>query len=245
MRIVVLAKQVPEHPDRLDPVTHRLVRDGRPALDDADAVGIELALRLAPGPQDVVLVSMGPVADGLRTGLALGAARAVLVSDPGLAGADALTTAKALAAAIERLQPVDLVVAATESTDGYTGVLPSQLAELLGLPAVTFARRVDIGDGELRAERQTEAGHDDVVCPLPCLVTVTSGAAVPHYPSFKAIVGAKSKPVEVVDAPVAADPGQEVVDVQPVDDRRHGEIVDDDGQGHERILDLLTRLKVL
>src|SRR5439155_14376154 len=130
------------------------------------AVGVELAVRLAAAAvpaagSEIVLVSMGPGGDvaGLRTGLALGATRAVLVSDPALAGADALLTATVLAGVVRRLGPVDLLLAATESTDGYSGVLPAQLAELLGLPAVAFARRVEVVDGEVQAERQTEAGH--------------------------------------------------------------------------------------
>lgn len=248
-RILVCAKQVPDAPGRLDPLTHRLVREGRPVLDDADAVGVEVGLRLAAaagGQGDVVLISMGPGADGLRTGLALGAARAVLVTDPALAGADSLTTAKVLAAVARRLAPFDVIVAATESTDGSTGVLPAQLAELLGLPAVTFSRAVDLAPGAagLRAERQTEAGHDEVVCPLPCLVTVTAGAATPHYPSFQAIVGARSKAVEVLDLAALGlavpAPAQQIVGVEPVDARRRGEVVVDDGHGHERILDLLA-----
>jgi electron transfer flavoprotein beta subunit len=191
VRVVVCAKQVPdpEVPARLEEPAWVLSREGKLVLDDADAVGIEVGLRLvevgagAPAsPGEVVLVSMAPRREmaGLRSGLAMGADRAVLVSDDALAGSDALGTAKVLAAVVRRLAPVDLVIAGTESTDGYTGVMPAQLAELLGLPSLTFARRLELVDGGddatlLRAERQTEAGHDDVECELPCLVTVTRG----------------------------------------------------------------------
>ncbi len=116
----------------------------------------------------MTLVSMAPnnETSGLRTALAMGAAGAILVSDPELAGSDALGTAKVLAAAIRRAEP-DLVIAATESTDGYTGTLPVQVAELLGLPSVTFSKKVTVSEGKVHVERQTEAGYDEVEVPLP------------------------------------------------------------------------------
>ena len=106
----------------------------------------------------MTLVSMAPSGEtsGLRTGLAMGAAKAILISDDALAGSDALGTAKVLAAAIARANP-DLVVMATESTDGYTGTLPVQVAELLGLPSVTFAKAIAV-DGELGQGRAPDRG---------------------------------------------------------------------------------------
>lgn len=249
------AKQVPDPaaPVRVDPATHRIDRSGRLVLDDADAVGIEVGLSLG-GP--VTLVSMAPRDEvtGLRQGLALGATGAVLVSDAALAGADSLVTAKVLAAAVGRLGPVDVIVAGTDSVDGYTGLMPSQLAELLGLPAVTFARRVSVpdGGGVLRAERVTATGHEDVECPLPCVLTVTSSAAVPRYPTYRDIVGARAKPVEVLrladlglsGSAVAA--SQEVVAIEAVERRRAAVVVDDgDGRGHEAVLELLARAGVV
>ncbi|MGH9283418.1 MAG: electron transfer flavoprotein subunit beta/FixA family protein, partial [Acidimicrobiales bacterium] len=167
VKVAVCVKQIPDPamPGRLDPLTRTLVRDGKLILDDSDAYGVEMGLQLAAsaGGGEVILVSMAPRGEtgGLRSALAMGADRAVLVSDDALVGTDALGTAKVLAAAIRRVEP-DLVLAATESTDGYTGTTPVQLAELLGLPSVTFARRVDVAGGEVRVERQTEAGYDEV-----------------------------------------------------------------------------------
>ena len=101
----------------------------------------------------------------------MGAAKAILVSDEALAGSDALGTAKVLAKAIERVEGVDLILTATESTDGYTGTVPEQIAELLGLPSVTFAKQIEIDDGTVKVQRQTEAGYDEVECPLPAVVS--------------------------------------------------------------------------
>src|SRR5271163_123823 len=203
MNVVVCVKQIPDPaaPPSLDPATHTLNRSSKLILDDSDSYGVEMGLQLAEstGGGDVTLVSMAPNGEtsGLRTALAMGASRAILVSDPALAGSDALGTAKVLAAAIKRAEP-DLILAATESSDGYTGTTPVQVAELLGLPSVTFAKKVEVTGDSVKVERQTEAGYDEVESPLPALVTVTAGVVEPRYPSFKGIMAAKSKPVETL-----------------------------------------------
>ncbi len=241
----------------MDPTTHTLVRSGKLILDDSDAYGVEMALQLAPtdAGNEVTLVSMAPndETSGLRTALAMGATKAILVSDPALAGSDALGTAKVLAAAIARAQP-DLVLAATESTDGYTGTLPVQVAELLGLPSVTFAKSVAVDGQSVKVERQTEAGYDDVESPLPAVVTVTAGVVEPRYPSFKGIMAAKSKPVDTltladlgIDASQvgAAGARQEITDVSEAEARGGGEIVVDEGDGAQRIVAFLEQVKVI
>jgi electron transfer flavoprotein beta subunit len=259
MNVVVCAKQIPDPaaPGSLDPNTHTLDRSGKLILDDSDSYGVEMALQLAGNVEgsEVTLVSMAPNGEtsGLRTALAMGAAKAILVSDDALAGTDALGTAKVLAAAIKRAQP-DLIVAATESTDGYTGTLPVQVAELLGLPSVTFAKSVTTDGNTVKVERQTEAGYDEVECPLPAVVTVTAGVVEPRYPSFKGIMAAKSKPVEnLTVADLGLDPAdvgaagarQEIVDVSEAESRASGEIVVDEGDGAERIVAFLEQVKVV
>ncbi len=259
MNVAVCVKQIPDpaQPGRLDPQSHTLVRQGKLIMDDSDSYGVEMALQLvdAAGGGEVTLVSMAPGGEtsGLRTALAMGASKAVLVSDEALAGSDALSTAKVLAAAIRRLSP-DLVVAATESTDGYTGTLPVQVAELLELPSVSFAKRVEVDGSTVRVNRQTEAGSDDVECPLPALVTVTAGVVEPRYPSFKGIMAAKNKPVEQLsladlglspEEVGAAGARQEVISVAPAEERQAGEIVVDEGDAHERIVAFLEQLKVI
>lgn len=259
MNVVVCVKQIPDpaSPGKLDPSTKNLVREGKLILDDSDSYGVEMALQLAEqaGGGEVTLVSMAPNSEtsGLRTALAMGAAKAILVSDPSLAGSDALGTAKVLAAAIKRAEP-DLIVAATESTDGYTGTLPVQVAELLGLPAVTFAKKISVAGDKVSVERQTEVGYDEVEVALPAVVTVTAGVVEPRYPSFKGIMAAKGKPVEELkvgdlgldDGAVgAAGARQEVVAVAPAEARKAGEIVVDEGDAHEKIVAYLEQLKVI
>jgi electron transfer flavoprotein beta subunit len=258
MNIVVCVKQIPDPaaPPALDPNTHNLDRTGKLILDDSDAYGVEMGLQLTSGEGDeVILVSMAPGGEtsGLRTALAMGAARAILVTDDSLAGSDALGTAKMLAAAIKRAEP-DLVLTATESTDGYTGTIPAQIAELLGFPSITFAKKIAVDGSTVRVERQTEAGYDEVESPLPAVVSVTAGVVEPRYPSFKGIMAAKSKPVDVLsvadigvpaDQVGAAGAGQEITDVSKVEDRGGGEIVVDEGDGAQRILTFLQELKVV
>jgi electron transfer flavoprotein beta subunit len=259
MNVVVCAKQIPDpaQPGELDPQTNTLKREGKLILDDSDAYGVEMGLQLADkaGGGEVTLVSMAPNSEvsGLRTALAMGAAKAILVSDPALQGSDALATAKVLGAAIQRAEP-DLVLTATESTDGYTGTLAAQLAEVLGLPSITFAKHVEVSDGKVKVQRQTEAGYDEVECPLPAVVSVTAGVVEPRYPSFKGIMAAKNKPVEelkVGDLGLSEDQvgwkgaRQEIVDVSPAEERQAGEIVEDEGEAHLRVIQFLEQLKVL
>lgn len=259
MKVAVCVKQIPDpaDPGALDPSTKTLKRDMKLILDESDSYGVEMALQLvdAAGGGEVTLVSMAPNSEvnGLRTALAMGADSAILISDEALAGSDALGTAKVLAAAIARAEP-DLVLAATESSDGYTGIVPEQIAELMGLPSVTFAKSIEATDGGVNVKRQTEDGYDDVTCPMPCLITVTAGVVEPRYPSFKGIMAAKSKPVdEVTCADLGIDvgsvgwagAGQDIIAIEEAPVRDAGEIIEDDGEAYERIVAFLDELKVI
>jgi electron transfer flavoprotein beta subunit len=258
MNVIVCVKQIPDpaSPGALDPATNTLKRDGKLILDESDSYGVEMALQLvdAAGGGEVSLVSMAPNGEvsGLRTALAMGAAKGVLVSDPSLQGSDALTTAKVLAAAVNRIGGADLIIAATESSDGYTGTVPEQMAEVLGLPSVTFAKKVAVEGGTLKVDRQTEDGYDEVTCGLPAVISVTAGVVEPRYPSFKGIMAAKSKPVEEVTAsdlgvtPVGWDgAGQKITNVGQAEARAAGEIIEDDGETFTKVVAYLENLKVI
>lgn len=261
MDIVVLAKYVPNPQGVPDFGEDGLVvREGvEGGLDPSDEYGVEAALQLTEAHGGTVtVVSMGPelAMAGVRRALAMGAHGSVLVSDEALRGADVLVTARVLAAAIRR-RPCDLVVAGTESTDGYTGTLPEEVAELLGLPSVTFVRRLEVvagpgGEaGSLRAERQTPAGHDVVECPLPALITVTSGVAEPRYPTMKGFIQAKQKPLEslaLADLDLTSEEAawhQTVVSIADAPARAAGEVVEWDETSAARIYELLSQAKVV
>lgn len=252
MQIVVCVKQIPDpaSPSSLDPETNRLVRPPEQVLDDTDRYGIEVGLQLGEETGGTVtLLSMGPAGtmQGIRQALAMGADKAVIVDDPALEGSDALTTAKVLAAAARR-EGFDVLVAGVESTDGYTGIVPQMMAELLDAPALTFARKVELDGAVLRIERQTASGFDVVESGLPAVLAVTAGAVEPRYPTFRGIMGAKNKPVETLQASdlgAGGDPGQEVVSVAPAPERQAGVVLDDNGTGHLRIVEFLEAAKVI
>ena len=259
MDIHVCVKQIPgpEVTPSIDPETKTLVRAHPFVLDEADMHGVELALRLveSSGGGDVVLVSMVPEneTEGLRTGLAMGAAKAVLISDPALVGSDALSTAKVLAAAMRHLQ-ARLVIASTESSEGYTGTVPVQIAELLSWPALSFVSAVELRDGELVARRQTDLGFDEIVCDLPAVMSVTAGAVEVRYPTLRGIMGARAKPVEQLSladldlAPSEVGAGgarQQVLSLEPIVSARRGEVLIDDGNAQDKILALLEQWRLI
>ena len=215
MNVAVCVKQIPDTslPSALDADDHTLVREGKLTMDDSDSYGVEMGLQLveAAGGGEVCLISMAPNGEtsGLRNALAIGAARAVLVSDSVLAGSDALGTAKVLAAVVRRLEP-DLVLAATESTDGYTGTMPVQIAELLGWPSVSFAKHVGVRrrppQGPAPDRGRLRRGRAVRCRPWS---RVTAGVVEPRYPSFKGIMAAKSKPIEELTvAELGLDPAE-------------------------------------
>ena len=252
MNIAVCVKQIPDpaSPYELDAENHWLVRPDEQVLDDGDRYGVEVALQLAEQSSGTVtLMSMGPAGNlqGIRQALAMGADRAVIVDDPALRGADALTTARVLAAVAGR-EGADLVIAGTESTDGYSGVVPQQMAELLNMPALTSAKRVELGDGSVTIDQQTAAGYDTVTAPLPAVVTVTAGVVEPRYPTFKGIMQAKSKPIDTAtgaDLGVDASPLQKVDSVAPAPERQAGEKIVDEGDAHTSIVEFLEQAKVI
>jgi electron transfer flavoprotein beta subunit len=255
MNVVVLAKYIP-NPNSTPEMGEdfRLKREGvEGALDPGDEPGVEIGLRFAEqAGGEVTVVSMGPepAGAGVRRALSMGAHKAVLITDDALKGADALATARVLAAAIKR-QEFDIVICGVESTDGYTGTLPMTLAELLGVPSVTFARHIELKDGSISIQRQTESGYDVVECPLPAVVTVTAGVAEPRYPTLKGIMQAKQKPMEQLslsDLGLAADqvqPTQEVMGIEPVPEKQAGEIVEDGAEAPDRVAQFLKEAKVI
>ena len=255
MNVVVLAKYVPNPtgtpelgPDNL------LIREGvEGSLDPGDEPAIEAALEVAEkAGGEVTVVSMGPeiAMDAVRKALSIGVHKAVLVTDDALRGADTLATATVLSAAIQ-LQEFDLVFAAVESTDGYTGTMPQTIAEFLGVPALTFARSFELTEGGIKIERQTESGYQVIESALPALVTVTAGATTPRYPTLKGIMAAKQKPVErhtLADLGLTAEgveATQTVAAVEPAPERQAGEVVEDTDEGVSKAVSLLKEAKVI
>lgn len=258
MNVLVCVKQIPDPnvPGKLDETSHRLVREGVDVvLDPGDEHGVEAGLQLVEkNGGDVTIVSMGPpkALDAIRKALSMGGARGILITDPTLENADALSTARSIAAAIKG-QPYDLIICGTESTDGYSGAVPGQLAELLGWPLLSFAKKIAVSDGKVTIDRQTDDGYDVVESPLPAVVTVTGGINEARYPSLRGIMQAKNKEVKqvsIADLSLTGTVGkdaltQAVVQVTAAEARKAGEVIEDKGEGGKRVADFLAQLKVI
>lgn len=243
---------------QVDSGTKRLMRGTSGSiLDPADEFGIEAGLKIVEAQGgEVVVVTMGPAPaeDALRRSMAMGAERAIHILDDALVGSDALTTAHVLAAAI-RAENADLVICAVESTDAYTGVVPGALAEILDLPQVTFARSMAVENGSVTVQRATDTGYQTIQATLPALVTVTASVGEPRYPSFKGLMAAKRKPIDVqtvealgIDAGTVGEAGarEQVLSVDEVREEKQGQTITDDGTGDsvDQIVEFLKKIQV-
>jgi len=252
LKIVVTVKQVPDPNSNLALDSDNTIsRDKEVVLDPGDECGVEEGLQLKEAHGgEVVLVSMGPerAKDAIRKGLSMGADRGILITDPQLAGADALLTARALAAAIKGEEP-DLVICGTESYDGSTGMVPPMLAELLGMPQLTVAKKVEIDGSTVRVHRQTGDGYQVVEASTPVLITVTAAIAEPRYASLKGIMAARSKEIKQVgmgDLGLERDESVETIEgIAEAETRKAGVVIEDDGTAVDRIMQVLAEAKVV
>lgn len=256
MKIAVCVKNVPDGRLRIDPTSKRLVRNGPGELNKVDKNAIEEALRLkAEGDVELVIVSCGPdqAVDSLRTALALGADRAVLVSDPGAAGSDLIATSKVLAKVLEREEP-DLVLFGQQTIDGGGGVLWAAVAERLRRPFVSQAAVVTLRDGTVRVSRQTEFGDEDLEVQLPALVAVTDSINEPRYTSLKGMMGAKKKPLATLtladlglttDEAGEAGSKTEVLEVADPPSRANSSLIEDSGDAAQAIFDYLVEKQLV
>jgi electron transfer flavoprotein beta subunit len=206
LNIAVCVKEVPSAASakRLDPSTNRLDRSGDSELNPFDVHGLEEAIRLRESGQqvdEIVAVCMGRenAQRPLQKALALGADRAVLLTDPVLAGSDITGTAYALAAVCEK-QGADLVILGQQASDADCYVMAAAVADHLRRPLVTQVAELTVDGGTLRAKRQTEHGYDVIEAPLPAVVSVSDAINTPRLPSIKAIMGAKKKPTDQLSA---------------------------------------------
>ena len=259
MNIVVCVKQVPDtwaertlrtDDSRLD----RASVDG--VINELDEYAIEEGLRLAEAHGgEVTILSMGPekASESIRKALSMGADKAVHLVDDALEGSDALATSLALATVLRRTG-FDLVILGSESTDARMGVLPAMLAERLGVPQLTLASKVEVDGSAITIQRQTDYGYDTVAGTLPAVVSVVEKINEPRYPSFKGIMAAKKKPVEVLSlADAGIDPAEvgltaaatEVVSFAQRPPRDAGTIVKDEGDGGVKAAEFLAAQKFI
>ena len=204
VKFLVLIKEVPDTwgDRRLDVLSGRIDREGAESVVDEigeRALEVALSYRDIHKDTEIVALSMGPdsIVKSLRKCLAMGATSALHLVDTALAGADLLMTARALAAAIRR-EGFDVVLTGNESTDGRGGALPAMIAELLGVPQLTFANSVEFADGQVRCHRATETGSVELCAALPAVVSITEAMPDARFPNLKGLMTAKKKPIRTV-----------------------------------------------
>ncbi len=262
VKIVVTVKLVPDpnSEKKIDPTTKRLVRTGvETVLNPYDEYALEAALQLkerAGGDTTVTVFTMAPehLKETLRKALAMGADEAVLLSDAGLEGSDVWATSYAMAAALKKTG-FDLLIVGGLTDDGSTGAVPGALAEHLGLPCVTNARKADLADGKLHVERETDSGYQKVSGPLPSLLTTALTFGEPRYASLKGIMGAKKKTIVTLtvadlglDQPVGENGSKTILETfAPPPVRGKGEVVEvaDGATGAKVIFDFLKAKKLV
>jgi electron transfer flavoprotein beta subunit len=205
LKICVLVKEVPDAAveKRIDPSTGRLDRSGEKNLNPYDTHAIEAAMQIREGGavqvDEIVAVTMGPesAVRALHKAVSLGADRSLHLSDDALVGSDVAATGYSLAKALEKEQP-DLVLLGQQSDDGECYTIGAVVADHLQMPSLTQVIKMDVSEGGLRCERQAEYGYDTVQVELPAVISVGDAINEPRYPSLKAIMGAKKKPLETV-----------------------------------------------
>jgi electron transfer flavoprotein beta subunit len=263
VKICVLVKEVPDAAveKRINPSTGRLDRSGERALNPFDTHAIEAAMQLKEGGElsvdEVVAVTMGPQSAerALRKAISLGADRALHLADDALAGSDVNGTGYALAKLLEGEAP-DLVLLGQQSDDGECYTIGAVVADHLQMPSLTQVIKVDIADGKLRCERQAEYGYDTVEVELPAVISVGDAINEPRYPSLKAIMGAKKKPLDSkATGDVGIDAGQvgeggsktKVLGLNPPPAKEAGEIIEDEDTNEtvEKIVAWLDERKLI
>ena len=258
MKIVVLVKHVPEPTAARygdDLTIDRTGVDCR--LSELDEYAVEQAVSLVEKgvPASITFLTMGPegAVDTLRKALALGGDDAVHISDESLHGSDALSTSLVLSRALDRIG-YDLVVTGMGSTDAEMSVVPPMVADRLGIPQVTFASALSVSDGSVTIRREGDRAVEEVVAGLPALVSVTDQTGEVRYPSFKAILAGKKKPITtwtLADLGVTADQvgslgaATVVRSAAPQPPRQAGTVLVDDGEAASQIADFLVGRQLL
>jgi electron transfer flavoprotein beta subunit len=263
VKICVLVKEVPDAAvqKRIDPGTGRMDRGGEKNLNPYDTHAIEAAMQVREGGavevDEIVAVTMGPSSAirALHKAVSLGADRSVHLSDDTLAGSDVAATGYALARTLERESP-DLVLLGQQSDDGECYTIGAVVADHLKMPSLTQVIKMDVAEGKLTCERQAEYGYDTVEVALPAVISVGDAINEPRYPSLKAIMGAKKKPLDAVaiaDVGIEADrvgeAGSRVVcgEFKSPPQKAAGEIIEDEDTNEtvDKILAWLDERKLI
>jgi electron transfer flavoprotein beta subunit len=263
LKICVLVKEVPDAAveKRMDQGSKRLDRSGEKNLNPFDTHAIEAAMQIREGGtvevEEIVAVTMGPesAVRALHKAVSLGADRSVHLTDDALAGSDVCATGYALAQVLKSESP-DLVLLGQQSDDGECYTIGAVVADHLQMPSLTQVIKIDVSPGSLRCERQAEYGYDTVDVQLPAVISVGDAINEPRYPSLKAIMGAKKKPLDTratgdveIDASKVGETGSRtaVLAINPPPEKQAGEIIEDEDTDDtvQKIVSWLEERKLL
>ena len=263
MKICVLVKEVPDAAvdKRMDQGSMRLDRSGEKNLNPFDTHAIEAAMQVKEGGavdiEEIVAVTMGPdsAVRALHKAVSLGADRSVHLTDDALAGSDVNATGYALAQVLKSESP-DLVLLGQQSDDGECYTIGAVVADHLQMPSLTQVIKMDVEGGALKCERQAEYGYDTVSVELPAVISVGDAINEPRYPSLKAIMGAKKKPLDTkatgdvdIDAGQVGEAGSKtaVIGINPPPAKQAGEIIEDEDTNEtvEKIVAWLEERKLI
>jgi electron transfer flavoprotein beta subunit len=266
LKICVLVKEVPDAAveKRINPSTGRMDRSGEKNLNPYDTHAIEAAMQIREGGnaevEEIVAVTMGPesAVRALHKAVSLGADRSVQLTDEALAGSDVAATGYALAKVLESEQP-DLVLLGQQSDDGECYTIGAVVADHLKMPSLTQVIKMDVENSSppaLRCERQAEYGYDTVQVELPAVISVGDAINEPRYPSLKAIMGAKKKPLESksagdvgIDSSLVGEEGSRVQcgDFHDPPAKQAGQIIEDEDTNEtvEKVVAWLDERKLI
>ena len=249
MKIAVCAKQIPDPANPIEYSDGQIVRPEEQVLDDTDRYGIEVALQLKEKfNAEVTVISMTKVGTekGIQQALQMGPDKALVLEDDSLKGASSIMTSNVLSELAKKVD-ADIIIFGTESTDGYSGVVPQQVSRILNLPCISYVKNIEIDD-KVTLTRQTIEGSEKINLPSKCVISVTASGVEPRYPNFKDIMAAKNKPVEIIslnDIEYTAEQNMEFLGIEDVSSTKEGEKIIDEGESHNIIIEKLKEIKAL
>ena len=257
--IVVLIKQVPDSGSerKLNDSDFTLDREIDPVIDESNEKAVEAALQIKEANGgEVTVLTAGPAkaTETIRKALSMGADKAIHIQDDALHGSDAVQTAYVLARALGTVDGVELVIAGNQATDGGVGAVPAMIAEYLELPHLTSLRTLTVDGESLKGERETDEGIFTVEGSLPAIVSVNEKINEPRFPSFKGIMAAKKKEINVVSlAEIEVEAGEvglanaatTVTSVTPKPAKQAGERITDEGDGGIKVAEFLVAQKIV
>ena len=249
MKIAVCAKQIPDPANPIEYSNGNVIRPEEQVLDDTDRYGIEVALLLKEKyDAEVTVISMTNVGTekGIQQALQMGPDKALVLQDDSLVGSNSLMTSNVLSE-LAKIVEADIIIFGTESTDGYSGVVPQQVSRILSIPCISYVKNIEIAD-DVTLTRQTIEGSEKVKLQEKCVISVTASGVEPRYPNFKDIMAAKNKEVKVItknDIDFNTDQNMQFIEIKDISTTKQGEKITDEGDADKVIIEKLKEIKAI